>query len=939
MKDANYCEWEGIRCDEESKKCVEWIDVAEKNLTGELPMELGKLANLTNLWLGENLLLSGNLHALSPLVKLRQLELPNTQITGELDALQGMKQLEYLVLSQSLVHGKLEALQELKQLRELSLSRTNVSGDLGALQELVDIEDVQLSETQVTGHLKALHGLGHLIRLDLSKTKITGTLQDLLKFPELEQAALRQTEVTGRLTNDWLGGLPRLNVLDLADSQVHLVPTATEYDAITKGVAVHPMLPALSVLDVSGCPLNSPVEKLMWPFAWSKHVVKVIAKGCGLTGTLPYMDDHHLTFSLQTLDLSENSIQRVEGLVSGGLLSLADNAEDAHLTFDKGVLRGAFHRKINIDLRGVTLTEQQAGEVMELLPPQRKEKLVDRGRLACDDLRSTVLEVTPNLFLTDQLCRCAVGRACFFPAEERCNSANSTSSWKAHGCAKGYEGTLCSICAKNFRSRNGRCKRCDEATELSRCWLAGAGVLVAVAAAGIYVAWRNGALPLPSLATDSSSSSSSAVKALIPLLLGQGPVLLQFFQLWGVLTALVPAVKGDAELTQEISYWLQLTAAGVRDALSLECFYGRLAWSISAFASPSLPLLLLILCLLIEVIHWSGFACWSRGRGVDWALKVFVLFFIGGAASCEKLLRCQEVDAGGDSLHEHAFRVALPHLRCKDPSQEATWAIYVGYGSAVAYGVIIPCFLVFLIVKQNMALAANRRCVCWWVKENEGKKVIAHAELIEPVEDEAETDKDPLDTAPQHEDGSRGGCHQDDSATAAGPHGKHQDAQSKIVSDSLLAAAIAYCAVFFRGEVRIVRTSDSVTLEQTVPPDNSDNFLEFDATSLISTMFSNITSKEHKTDIELRRCQTITRMLAEHEMMEQKAGSDRILAGAKTIFFKYAACEDVWVEASLKVVAVALVTTVSVKSVLLTLFITVGMAILLGAQKPYQQRQ
>ena len=149
----------------------------------------------------------------------------------------------------------------------------------------------------------------------------------------------------------------------------------------------------------------------MWPFAWSKHVVKVIAKGCGLTGTLPYMDDHHLTFSLQTLDLSENSIQRVEGLVSGGLLSLADNAEDAHLTFDKGVLRGAFHRKINIDLRGVTLTEQQAGEVMELLPPQRKEKLVDRGRLACDDLRSTVLEVTPNLFLTDQLCRCAVGRA------------------------------------------------------------------------------------------------------------------------------------------------------------------------------------------------------------------------------------------------------------------------------------------------------------------------------------------------------------------------------------------------------------------------------------------------------------------------------------------------------------------------------------------------
>ena len=34
------------------------------------------------------------------------------------------------------------------------------------------------------------------------------------------------------------------------------------------------------------------------------------------------------------------------------------------------------------------------------------------------------------------------------------------------------------------------------------------------------------------------------------------------------------------------------------------------------------------------------------GVGVDLALKVLLLFFVGGAASCEKLLRCQEVDAG-----------------------------------------------------------------------------------------------------------------------------------------------------------------------------------------------------------------------------------------------------------------------------------------------------
>ena len=40
-------------------------------------------------------------------------------------------------------------------------------------------------------------------------------------------------------------------------------------------------------------------------------------------------------------------------------------------------------------------------------------------------------------------------------------------------------------------------------------------------------------------------------EALMSLLLGQGPVLLQFFQLWGVLVGLVPTVtdgrRGDSE--------------------------------------------------------------------------------------------------------------------------------------------------------------------------------------------------------------------------------------------------------------------------------------------------------------------------------------------------------------------------------------------------------
>ena len=140
------------------------------------------------------------------------------------------------------------------------------------------------------------------------------------------------------------------------------------------------------------------------------------------------MGDHDLSLSLQTLDLSENSIHGVQGLVAGGLLCLADNNEKAKLTFSEDVLRTAFQRKVKIDLRGVTLTEKQAGEALALLPPQRREKLVDRGRLACDDLRPTVLDVTPNLFLTDQLCRCAVGRARLDATNLTCYQCGSQSA-------------------------------------------------------------------------------------------------------------------------------------------------------------------------------------------------------------------------------------------------------------------------------------------------------------------------------------------------------------------------------------------------------------------------------------------------------------------------------------------------------------------------------
>ena len=48
----------------------------------------------------------------------------------------------------------------------------------------------------------------------------------------------------------------------------------------------------------------------------------------------------------------------------------------------------------------------------------------------------------------------------------------------------------------------------------------------------------------------------------------------------------------------------------------------------------------------------------------------------------------------GEDLGNFAFRSAVPELHCLDTHGVAFWVDVVGYGSAVAYGLLIPLFIV-----------------------------------------------------------------------------------------------------------------------------------------------------------------------------------------------------------------------------------------------------
>ncbi|CAE7718680.1 SIK1 [Symbiodinium sp. CCMP2456] len=985
----------------------------------------GKLHALRNLTRIQDLDLSGTkltggLHPLRRLRRLQRLLLSGSQVTGDFRSLENLTDLSLVNLAESAVSGKLHSLAKLSSLSELVLSRTHTSGSLQDLANLTQLKDLRMSETRVVGGLASLEVMSGLTVLDLAGTVgVNGAIAALIRLESLEIANLASTQVSGRLTSDWRGHLRNLRTLNLAGSQVQFLPSGKDVEDLrylfTAGIKVNALLPALKELDVSRCLVHGPVEDLLWPLAASPCLVKLAAAGNNLTGPLPDFENMHLvsvngdirkhyksflSSVLQSLDLSGNQLDRIEGLVAGTLLALRDNT--LPVTFAAGVLQQALDRSVHLDLTGVTLSNSD--EAMLLFAKQRIKttRLVATTDIvngfACFDLQDSVLQVTPDRFLPQLLCGCSPGHSglgtyclkcsagrynpkfnqsmclpcpqgstsspgassaescqcnagriaadsddprcaceahtayyqksciecselnldcpdegslaesarpksgyarlssaipnasrCLDLAEERCKTSANSSEL---GCAQGYEGPLCTACANGYRSSGHRCRRCAQGHTLGR-WPAVMVAVAVAAAVGAIFAWRRRSAPRE--ATASTASTPEARAVLSQLLLAQGPVLLQLCQLWGVLVALSqttqssgPAAEGQWE--QEYVQWLQLTAGGLRDALSIECAYGRTSRTVSALAAPCMPLLLLGLSGAVEAV--------ARGCGVSMALKALSLFFIGGASSCAKLLHCQRLDGGGEPLQDRAFRALLPHKLCAESDGEAAWADRVGFACAVAYGILIPGFLLSLILKQHLVLAPSRRFV--FFSEPEGEKTLVGVRVLKP------------------------------------PDGAETAEEEELRARHLLASAVAYSAVFFHGRVRLQLQADTMTVQRIEDKLEDADGAELDVNSLLWTALKN------KADEDLERCRAIARMLTEQYILDKAKASDRILAGSTELFFKYVACKDVWLEMAMKLVAVALVASVASQdnnSLMLVLGITTGTAILLGTLKPYRQRQ
>ncbi len=157
---ASISQWDGIAIGGTPRR-VTWLWLFSNQLRGEIPPELGRLSNLTELLLGDN------------------------QLTGEIPPeLGGLSNLEYLSLGSNRLTDEIPPeLGRLSNLEQLLLADNQLTGEIPPeLGGLSNLTKLRLNRNQLTGEIPPeLGGLSNLTWLDLASNQLTGCIPEGLR--------------------------------------------------------------------------------------------------------------------------------------------------------------------------------------------------------------------------------------------------------------------------------------------------------------------------------------------------------------------------------------------------------------------------------------------------------------------------------------------------------------------------------------------------------------------------------------------------------------------------------------------------------------------------------------------------------------------------------------------------------------------------------------
>ncbi len=232
LTDAPLGEWYGVDTDASGR--VVRLDLVgmwdsensqqlRHGLSGAIPAELGGLANLEGLSLGNNELTGPIPAELGGLANLEWLSLGNNELSGPIPAeLGGLANLEWLSLGNNELSGPIPAeLGGLANLERLSLVNNELTGPIPPeLGGLADVQVLSLNGNGLTSIPAELGGLANLEGLWLNSNQLSGPIPaELGGLANLERLSLGNNELSGPIPAE-LGGLANLERLYLGSNEL-----------------------------------------------------------------------------------------------------------------------------------------------------------------------------------------------------------------------------------------------------------------------------------------------------------------------------------------------------------------------------------------------------------------------------------------------------------------------------------------------------------------------------------------------------------------------------------------------------------------------------------------------------------------------------------------------------------------------------------------------
>lgn len=188
--------WDGIRIDQSTHATqVTEIRLGRKGLTGTIPADLGRLSDLTLLYLRDNELRGEIPAELGLLTNLKWLSLSGNKLTGPIPSnLGNLARLERLFLHNNMLNGPIPPeLGNLSNLEWLYLSHNDLHGSIpSTFGNLSKLEWLYLSHNRLSGSVPSdLEHLGRLKSLSLSSNRLRGCIpRKLLDINEHDLAVL-----------------------------------------------------------------------------------------------------------------------------------------------------------------------------------------------------------------------------------------------------------------------------------------------------------------------------------------------------------------------------------------------------------------------------------------------------------------------------------------------------------------------------------------------------------------------------------------------------------------------------------------------------------------------------------------------------------------------------------------------------------------------------